>query len=659
MRRIQVTLAFAGLLLFSLAWSVAAPQQSKSSNKKSAVAAYGNADAITEDELKVYDYFLASDQMEGRNLPSRGYDAAALYIASHLKEWGLKPGGSTEGTDGPLQSYLMPIELVSNQLDAAGMKLSLTIPPPAARGGRGGAGGGGFGGRGGGAAGANAGPRSFDYATQWTIGGGFGGGGRGGGAAAPAAIAEAQLVFVGNGYVINKSNTNPYEGIDVRGKIMVVAGMPSELAAAAAARGAGAGAGGGGRGRGAGPNPLGVENTDFVTPQGYAAKNGALGIIMVPSFQQLSTMANPNAGSGGRGPGLNGPSYQVVKFQAARPASVPTITAGLELTNALFQNEKLSAVQVFEGATANAKLESFEFNAGKKLSLTIAATSDRNHAENVIAMVEGGDPVLKNEFVVFSAHLDHVGLSNPDASGDGIANGADDDASGCASLMAMARTYQEGAAKGMRPKRTMIFLWVAGEEKGLWGSQYFNQFPPVDISKVVLDLNSPDDKPGNDWLRTAALLLPKQRVVLDESNAVLYSQRDVIGYASWGSNDGNRKRRRLGFAWLPGAIATEYVSTDGRTFARPPDSWAFGIWKDKATYFAGSPQSLSADYIEEGATGVSGHVYEPYLHFTPRPDYLLPAYLNGRNLAESYYLSIPALSWQNIVIGDPLCRLRP
>ena len=65
MRRIQVTLAFAGLLLFGLAWSVAAPQQSKSSNKKSAVAAYGNADAITEDELKVYDYFLASDRWKG------------------------------------------------------------------------------------------------------------------------------------------------------------------------------------------------------------------------------------------------------------------------------------------------------------------------------------------------------------------------------------------------------------------------------------------------------------------------------------------------------------------------------------------------------------------------------------------------------------------
>ena len=74
-------------------------------------------------------------------------------------------------------------------------------------------------------------------------------------------------------------------------------------------------------------------------------------------------------------------------------------------------------------------------------------------------------------------------------------------------------------------------------------------------------------------------------------------------------------------------------------------------------FFAGSPQSLAADYILEGATGASGHVDEPYLSMTPRPDLLLPAYYRGRNLAESYYLAIPALSWQNIVLGDPLCSL--
>ena len=77
--------------------NMGAQQKSKAGKtpKAAPAAAWGNADAITEEELKVYDYFLASDQLEGRNFPSRGYDTAALYVASHLAEWGLKPGGST------------------------------------------------------------------------------------------------------------------------------------------------------------------------------------------------------------------------------------------------------------------------------------------------------------------------------------------------------------------------------------------------------------------------------------------------------------------------------------------------------------------------------------------------------------------------------------
>jgi uncharacterized protein (TIGR03790 family) len=144
---------------------------------------------------------------------------------------------------------------------------------------------------------------------------------------------------------------------------------------------------------------------------------------------------------------------------------------------------------------------------------------------------------------------------------------------------------------------------------------------------------------------------------LNTSGEVLYDQSDVIAYASWGSNDPDRKRRHLSFHWLPGAIMTEYVSTNGRTFARPPDGWTMGAWGDPKATFAGSPQSLTADYIHDGVTGASGHVAEPFLQLTPRPDILLPAYYRGRNLAESYYLSIPVLSWMNIVVGDPLCRL--
>jgi len=175
--------------------------------------------------------------------------------------------------------------------------------------------------------------------------------------------------------------------------------------------------------------------------------------------------------------------------------------------------------------------------------------------------------------------------------------------------------------------------------------------------KFVIDLKSADDAEGNNWLRTAAIALPSNRVVLDESDRVITGVKDVIAYASWGSNDPHRKQRDIGFHWLPGAIVTEFVSTDGRTFRRPPDTWTLGNWGDQKTWFAGAPQSLTADSIHQGATGASGHVDEPWLQFTPRPDYLLPAYYEGRNLAESYWLSIPAISWENIVVGDPLCSL--
>jgi len=175
--------------------------------------------------------------------------------------------------------------------------------------------------------------------------------------------------------------------------------------------------------------------------------------------------------------------------------------------------------------------------------------------------------------------------------------------------------------------------------------------------KFVLDLRTTGDESGDRWLRTAAMLLPKERVVMDESSKVLYNETDVIGYAGWGSNDSNRHERFLHFQWLPGAIMTEYVSSNARTFQRPPDNWNLSDWKSPKLWFAGSPQTMTADYIMEGATGASGHVDEPYLTMTPRPDYLLPEYYKGRNLAESYYMSIRGLSWQNVVIGDPLCSI--
>ena len=514
-----VLAVFSLAVLFALP-ATSSPQQSKPKATKASAAGYGNADSISQEELKVYEYFLASDHLEGRNFPSRGYDTAAMYVASHLAEWGLKSFRSATATGGPLQPYFMPFELVSKQIVAEETKASITAPTPT--------------GRGGGAAGGGTPPpprtTEFEYAKDWTAT--VAGGGRGL-AALESYDVSGNLVFAGNGYVINKTNTNPYSGLEVSRKIIVVAGLPTELVAP---QGGAGGRPGGGAGAGA-QNPLGVECVDYLTPEQYAAKNGGVAVVRIASFQQVSAMASPSPFGGvpiaGRTTSPNGPSFQVVKFQ--RPPVCPSaasITAGVAMTSAIFQGEKMNGAQVFYGGGANTKLDSFALNAQKKLSLRVVVRSEQSRGANVAGLVEGGDAVLKNEYVVMSAHLDHVGFSAAPPGGDNINNGADDDASGSSGLLAIARAYAEGAAKGMRPKRSIVFLWNAGEEKGLWGSQYFNQFPPIDLTKVVANLNmdmigrtkSPESVDPNTThvlVKTGEILLVGPNVSSDELNKTI------------------------------------------------------------------------------------------------------------------------------------------
>ena len=105
---------------------------------------------------------------------------------------------------------------------------------------------------------------------------------------------------------------------------------------------------------------------------------------------------------------------------------------------------------------------------------------------NVVGMVRGSDPELRNEYIVYSAHFDHVGVGIPDASGDSIYNGADDDASGTAVLLETAAAF---AGLDVPPARSVIFLAVSGEEKGLLGSEYFSENPTVPIEEIVMNIN--------------------------------------------------------------------------------------------------------------------------------------------------------------------------
>jgi hypothetical protein len=116
-------------------------------------------------------------------------------------------------------------------------------------------------------------------------------------------------------------------------------------------------------------------------------------------------------------------------------------------------------------------------------------------APNTVGILEGSDPVLRKEYLVYSAHMDHIGITPGRA--DSVNNGADDDASGTAGVMELAEAFSR---PGARPKRSIIFLTVSGEEKGLWGSRYFSEHPAVPIDRIVADLNI--DMIGRNWRDT-------------------------------------------------------------------------------------------------------------------------------------------------------------
>ena len=187
---------------------------------------------------------------------------------------------------------------------------------------------------------------------------------------------------------------------------------------------------------------------------------------------------------------------------------------------------------------------------------------------------------------------------------------------------------------------------------------------PVQEGRILLDQQGGTaSQAGDAWLKLGADRLAAaglgSRVTLDSSPGVATGEKNLLGYYSWGPTYHGATSRHLGLGFVPGAIAGSYVSTDARTFAEPPAAWPIGTWLDRATYYAGSPQSLTGDLIRDGVTGVAGNVAEPFLDAAVRPDILFPAYLSGFNLAESFYLAMPYLSWQAVVIGDPLAAPFP
>jgi hypothetical protein len=200
----------------------------------------------------------------------------------------------------------------------------------------------------------------------------------------------------------------------------------------------------------------------------------------------------------GWGEGGGGGGSSAAPLLQVRPASLRALIAGTGIDLGALQSR-------YEG---NLQVDAVE---DMTVTMTVANESTSASAPNVVGILEGSDPLLKDEYVVFSGHMDHVGVGTPDENGDSIFNGADDDASGTVAVMEVAEAM---ASLAVAPKRSMIFLVVSGEEKGLWGSEYYADNPTVPVEQLVANLNT--DMVGRNWPDTI-VAIGKEHSDLGES----------------------------------------------------------------------------------------------------------------------------------------------
>lgn len=266
---------------------------------------------------------------------------------------------------------------------------------------------------------------------------------------------NASAVFVGHGLTIPELKYDDLADVDVKGKIVVfVSGGPPEIA-----------------------GPIKAHYQSSEERRKALLKAGVAGTIVIPNPKSTEVPWSRIAAARFQ------PRMELRDPGRDIPPPLPLgVTFNPASAEMLFAGSGHSFEEVLSALNAGKPLPHFPL--AVKIHARVGMTRAEAKSENVVGVLPGSDAKLKKEYVVISAHLDHLGIGEP-VNGDRIYNGAMDDASGDASLIEIARSLKES---GARPKRSILFLSVTGEEKGELGSQYFVAHPTV-TGKIVADLN--------------------------------------------------------------------------------------------------------------------------------------------------------------------------
>ncbi len=369
---------------------------------------------------------LASDAMRGRLTGTDDYLHAAAYVVSQFKADGLEPAG-VDGFYQPVHFDVTRIlaEQCSMSLVSAGQEIPLTLGHDAVIGARG---------------------------------------------IQPATV-DAPLVFLGYGLHLPEAHYDDFDSPEVplaslKGKVVVyLNGGPSELPMALKSF--------------ARTSPLIKELVDA----------GVVGVIAIPTPKSMDFGWDRVASSASQ-PGMRlSPTPQDSAVAAAHPAlaevRAPIFSATFNPSEAekLFAGTGHSFADLLALADAQKPLPRFALD--KSLKAKVISENTHVTSPNIVAKLEGSDPVLKSQYVLVSAHLDHLGVGAP-IPGSTIYAGAMDDASGVASVLEIAKKFSQAP---VRPKRSMLFVIFTAEEKGLLGSRYFAGSPTVPAQALTADLN--------------------------------------------------------------------------------------------------------------------------------------------------------------------------
>ncbi len=358
-------------------------------------------DSITPAELRMHLEFLASDELGGRYTLAPNFAIAARYLASHLEAYGFHGAGDHSG-------FLQTFEVIVSKPDRANSALTLTIGDKA---------------------------RNYSYGDFYMLG------------SSNAGNAYGPIVFVGAGISAPSQKHDDYAGLDVKGKLVLMAQV----------------------------NQPGIDSSRLAPNEqgeGAARAHGAVGILQLPPQRLAELMKNKAFADRAAG-------RETVRLGRDSDGKLPSVVLGPDLADKILALAGLDLKGVYESAAKKQALAPKALGASARIDVVLQKT--RATTQNVAGILDGSDPQLKNEYVVFSAHYDHL-----QTGADGrIYPGADDDGSGTTAVLAIARAMSLN-----RPRRSVLVIFHAGEELGLLGSEYNTDYAPaVPLDKMVVDLN--------------------------------------------------------------------------------------------------------------------------------------------------------------------------